>query len=66
MAVVFKRQINSQISIRDFVILESCDFYVYSFVILVIFSDFLCNFSAICDFCSFCMRLFYDFCDFCI
>ena len=37
LVVVFEGQIDSQINIRDFVILESCDFFLYFFVM---FSDF--------------------------
>ena len=41
---MFEGQINSQINVLDFVILESRDFFLYVFVI---FSDFLCEFSVI-------------------
>ena len=46
---MFEGQVNFQISVCDFLILESRDFCLYLFVISMIFRDF----SMICDFCAF-------------
>ena len=59
---MFEGQINSQTSVRDFVILESRDFFLYFFVLLAISSDFFrvifSKFSVICDFCAFLYAIF--------